>query len=104
MKYNRLNAFVFQLTEFISLFWPKFLRKAWVKKLRSWCFLDWCRFRAEVTMRGVDEQIEKYHEEQDELDKEAQKPIYTEKPGDTPLGGEMRLTAPWHKEKDSDTM
>lgn len=55
-------------------------------------------------MKDVDDQIDKYHKRMDRDLSEEFNPVFEEEPGDGPLGGAMRLTAPWHTEKDSDTM
>ena len=100
IEYNRFNAFVYQLTEFIGTFWPKFKRKPWVRKIRTYCFLDWCEWKAQLTMKDVDDQIDKYHERMDRDLSEEFNPVFEEEPGDGPLGGPMRLRASWKTEED----
>ena len=53
--------------------------------------------------RDVDKAIEEYNKAVEAVGDipAIPPPIFTEeKEGDTPLGGEMRLTAPWYKEED----
>ena len=65
--------------------------------IKDYCFEDWAAYKVESTMKGVDRQIKAI---QEEALKEAEKEIeyrYSEaKQGETPLGGEMRLSAPWN--------
>ena len=54
-------------------------------------FQYWVDYKTCLTMRDVDAQVEELLEPS-----EVDKPIFTETlEGETPLGGEMRLRAPW---------
>lgn len=101
MKYNRLNAFVYQLTEFIERLKPGFINQVWVKKVRNYCRPDWAEWRTQLVMKDIDEQVETIQEEWKIAEEEKNQPIFREKPSDGSaaqelLGGEMRLTSPWN--------
>lgn len=63
----------------------------WLKMCHEAWFQDWVDYRTCLTMQDVDRQIEELREPSG-----VDAPIYTETvEGTTPLGGEMRLSAPW---------
>lgn len=67
----------------------------WLKLIHSNWFDVWVEWKTDLTMRDVDrqaEQIVDHWEEEDTLTDY----IWSENlKGETPLGGEMRITAPW---------
>mgnify|MGYP001442539494 CR=1 FL=1 len=59
-------------------------------------FSYWVDYRTCLTMQDVDKQIEELV-----LPTEVDKPVFSEElEGETPLGGSMNLTAPWHENDD----
>ena len=63
----------------------------WLKMCHENWFQYWVDYKTCLTMRDVDAQVEELLEPS-----EVDKPIFTETlEGETPLGGEMRLRAPW---------
>ena len=69
-----------------------------IKKIWQYCFDDWVEFKVEQTMHDVDRQTRKIIHLSEERTKKSFR--YSEdKKGTTPLGGEMRLSAPWKKPK-----
>lgn len=63
----------------------------WLKMVHANWFNYWVEYRTCLTMQDVDAQIEELLEPS-----EVDKPIFTETiKGETSLGGEMRLRAPW---------
>ena len=101
MKYNKLNALIYELIIFLCRFYP-LKRKPWIRRILDYCRPDWAAFRAEVAMKEVDKQIEDMQVKWAEEDKEKQKPTYLESKPDSSkaqavLGGEIRLVAPWIK-------
>ena len=68
----------------------------WLKMCHENWFQYWVDYRTCLTMQDVDRQIEELSEPS-----EVDKPIFTETlEGETSLGGEMRLRAPWHETDD----
>ena len=103
VAYNRFNAFVYQLTEFVERFKPGFINQVWVKKTRDYCRPDWAEWRTQLVMENIDDQVEEIHDEWKLAEEERNKPIFREKPSDGSaaqelLGGEMRLSSPWLSE------
>ena len=71
-----------------------------ISMIRAHCFDDWCAFKVEVTMKDVDKQVKVIKEKAIEDTKREIEYRYSEiEKGPTPLGGPMRLSAPW-KTKD----
>ena len=62
MRYNKLNAAVYELTEFLFRFWPTLRQNTWVTGARLNCRDDWAEFRTQLVMREVDEDINELHE------------------------------------------
>jgi len=86
------------VVDIIRRLWDHGLYKdnKWLKMCHQNWFNYWVEYRTCLTMQDVDTQIE-------ELRKPSgvDKPIFTEsQEGETPLGGEMRLRAPWLDEND----
>lgn len=97
--YNKVNALIYELIVFLCRFYP-LKQKPWIRRILDYCRPDWTAFKAEVALGEVDKQLETLRTEWDVLEKEKQKPVYTELPPDGSkaqelLGGEMRLTSPW---------
>ena len=68
----------------------------WLKACHEAWFDYWVDYKTCLTMQDVDRQIEELREPSG-----VDAPIYTETvEGETALGGEMRLTAPWHETDD----
>lgn len=68
----------------------------WLKLCHDNWYDEWVDYRTCYTMRDVDQQIEELLEPSG-----VDKPIFTETvEGETALGGEMRLQAPWHQDDD----
>ena len=100
VSYNRLNAFYYQLTEFVERLKPGFINQAWVKKIRDYCRPDWAEWKTHLVMLEIEDQVEDLHALWDLTEKDLDQPIYSEKVSDGSeaqelLGGEMRLTSPW---------
>ena len=69
----------------------------WLKMCHQYWFDEWVAYRTCLTMQSVDQQIEEILEPSG-----VDKPVFTETvEGDTLLGGEMRLQAPWHDDQRS---
>lgn len=101
--YNKTNALIYELIIFLCRFYP-LKQKPWIRRILDYCRSDWAAFRAEVTIREVDKQVEDLHAQWAKEEKIEHKPVYTELPPDGSkaqevLGGEMRLTAPWMRDK-----
>lgn len=104
-KYSLINVFIYILVikaTDLGLISPSNKIAVMIK---DYCFEDWAAYKVESTMEDVDRQIKTI---QEEALKEAEREIeyrYSEsKKGETPLGGEMRLSARWStqdKEHDS---
>jgi len=86
--------------EAIRRLWDRGLyrRNVWLKAIHENWFDIWVEWRTGLTMRSVDHQAEQLVKQWEEEDTSAD-PIFTEElEGETPLGGEMRLRAPWEKD------
>ena len=94
MRYNKLNAAVYQLTEFLFRFWPTLRENVWIKRARLYCRDDWAEFRTQLVMKEVDKEIKELHECWDTQEAEDFYPgfqaiYFSEDNFDEPLGGEM---------------
>lgn len=79
--------------EIIRILWDHgyYRQNPWLQRIHEYWFDYWVQFKTDATMADVDRQIEELREPSG-----VDAPIYTETvEGDTPLGGEMRLSAPW---------
>lgn len=94
-----------ELTEVIQALVVEAIRRLWDQGLyrdSKWLvmihdnwFDVWVNWKTDIAMRNVDAQAEDLVAQWEEEDTSAD-PIFTEeKEGETPLGGEMRLRAPW---------
>lgn len=90
------------VVEIIRILWDHSLyrQNPWLQRVHSYWFDYWVELKAQQTMAEVDRQIEEIREPSG-----VDAPIYTETvEGETALGGEMRLTAPWHEINDQTSM
>ena len=104
VSYSRINAFYYQLTEFVERLKPGFINQAWVKKIGDNCRPDWAEWRTHLVMINLEDQFEDLHALWAIEEFERNLPIYSEKAPDGSeaqelLGGEMGLTAPWNSDK-----
>ena len=104
MSYSRINAFYYQLTEFVERFKPGFINQAWVKKVRDNCRPDWAEWRTHLVMINLEDQVEELHELWSIEEFEKNLPIYSEKAPDGSeaqelLGGSMRIKSSWWEGK-----
>lgn len=102
-----INALAYELGLFIAERNPTIRHTLWFKRLMAHCLPDWTAWKTKQTLKDVDKQIQDLNKEWDRQEKEASKPLYSEKPADGStaqalLGGEMRLTAPWVEDADTD--
>lgn len=66
--------------------------------IRANCFDDWCAFKVQVAMKDVDRQVKVIKSKAIKDTKHEIEYRYSEiEKGPTPLGGPMRLSAPWKK-------
>ena len=85
--------------EIIRVIWDHgyYRSNPWLQKIHDEWFSFWVEWKTQLTMKDVDEQIQQMFEES-----EIDPPIFTEEvDGETPLGGNMELRAPWSNEKDT---
>jgi hypothetical protein len=90
------------IVEIIRILWDHgyYRSNVWLQRIHSYWFDYWVEFKTQQTMAEVDRQIEEIREPSG-----VDAPIYTETvEGETALGGEMRLTAPWHETDDEASM
>ena len=81
------------VVDIIRRLWDRgfFVDNKWLKMCHDNWLQYWVDYKTCLTMQDVDAQIEELSEPS-----EVDKPIFTETvEGETPLGGEMRLRAPW---------
>lgn len=102
-----INALAYELGLSFSEKYQTLRLNPWFVRLMEHCRPFWVEWKTQRTMASVDQQVEDLHEQWQAQEQEEQKPIYTEKEPDGStaqqlLGGEMRLTAPWYQEEDSD--
>ncbi len=88
-NYNKINALTYEIIQFVLIFQPKLILNPWIKRTLEWCRVDWVDFRAEVTMRKVDDQIDELHSIWEAEEAEDFDPIFLENSSD----GSMRLTS-----------
>jgi hypothetical protein len=122
MKYNLLNALLYEICLAIVEYKPELKRNWVIDKILEHCFQDWVAWRTEQTMRDVDQQAEdlkvKWKEEENKLIverfqkqyPEAKVTLHDENTGavliEHPpdgskaqelLGGAMEIKSPWSK-------
>ena len=72
----------------------------WLRMIHANWFDVWVEWKTAVTMSEVDHQIEELHETWSQQDDDQFE--YSETlEGETPLGGEMRLSASWKDQEDA---
>jgi hypothetical protein len=103
-NYNKLNALIYELIIFFEKFFPDLIKVKWIRQIKLNCRDDWAEFRTIVAMIELEKEIEKIHEVWKISEEEKQKPIFSELPPDNSkaqelLGGEIRLSAPWMRDK-----
>lgn len=76
------------------------LNNKWLKAIHGNWFGIWVEWKADLTMRDVDLQAAEIVSAWEIEDQ--QPPVFSEEAeGETPLGGEMRLRAPWEGQEDA---
>lgn len=69
------------------------------KRVADYCFEDWAEFKVAQTMKDVDKQIKNIKcTMMEDTKKEIEYRFSQTEKGSTPLGGPMRLSAPWKKD------
>lgn len=84
------------IVEIIRRFWDRgeYRDVEWMKEVHDSWFEDWVKMRTYRTLEEFDEMASEFFPPS-----QVEKPIFTEKTkGETPLGGIMRLRAPWSDE------
>jgi hypothetical protein len=104
MAYNKTNALVYEIIQFISRFMPKIKFNPLVKRAMAYCLNDWVEFRTEITLKELDDDIEELHTQWDKEEAKNLEYIFSEEEPDGSeaqrlLGGPMRLSAPWNSDK-----
>ena len=64
-----------------------------VKMVREECVHDWTKYKTQKTMDDLDKEIESIVKYYETRRKKSRFKKYEQKHGETPLGGEMRITA-----------
>lgn len=97
-KYKLINVFVYIIVvKAIELGLISSNNKLFSAILNN-CFDDWCAYKVEMTMKDVDRQVDAIKSKALEDTKREIEYRYSEiEKGPTPLGGPMRLSAPWKK-------
>ena len=96
------TCFTFQgfAVEIIRILWDHGMYRdnKWLNMVHDNWFNFWVDYKTCLTMQDVDRQIEELLEPSG-----VDEPIFTETlEGETPLGGEMRLSAPWNDRTDDE--
>lgn len=104
MKYNKINALVYELIMFWARFSPKIKFQPLIAKILENCKPDWVEFRTEIVLKEVDEDVETIKALWEAEDKEKNKPIFSEEKSDGSeaqklLGGPMRIKSSWWEGK-----
>lgn len=87
------------MVDVIRELWDRglYLDNKWLKLIHENWYSFWVDYRTCLTMQDVDLQIEELF-----IESEIDPPIFSEElEGETPLGGRMRLRAPWLDEEDN---
>lgn len=119
MKYNLLNAIIYDVLWRLCDSFPSLRGKKWVRFLMDNCFPDWVEWKTELTMKDVDRQAEdlkqQWRDEENEAIREKvsklfpdaevtthneQGAVLIEHPPDGSkaqdlLGGIMEIKSPW---------
>lgn len=94
-KLNRTQILQALTVEVIRRLWDRGLYRAnpWLRKVHTNWFDVWVEWRTEITMRSVDRQANAIVADWDRQEAEGRRPVFSQVlEGETPLGGEMRLT------------
>jgi len=94
MRYNKLNAATYELTEFLSRFWPTLKKNKLFVLIRFHCRDDWAEFRTQLLLNEIDKEIKELNEHWDTQEAKNFQPSFQgiyffEDNRDEPLGGEM---------------
>ena len=87
------------IVDIIRRLWDRSLYRdnKWLIMCHDNWYSFWVDYRTCLTMQDVDQQIEEMF-----LESEIDPPVFSEElEGETPLGGRMRLRAPWLDEEDN---
>ena len=119
MRYNALNALVYDVLWRLCESYPSLRQNTWVKLAMKHCFPDWVEWKTETTMKSVDKQTkelkEQWREEENEVTRQKfqeeypdakvttrneQGAVLIEHPTDGSkaqdlLGGAMEIKSPW---------
>ncbi|MAP24971.1 MAG: hypothetical protein CMM87_05510 [Rickettsiales bacterium] len=97
-KYKLINVFFYIIADKAIELGLISANNKIISMIRSHCFDDWSAFKVEVTMKDVDKQVKVIKAKAIEDTKREIEFRYSEiEKGPTPLGGPMRLSAPWKK-------
>jgi hypothetical protein len=104
MAYDKTNALVYEIIQFISKFMPRIKFNPLIKKALAYCLDDWVEFRTQITLKQLDNDIEELHAQWDKEEAKNFEYIFSEEEPDGSeaqrlLGGPMRLSAPWMSDK-----
>lgn len=92
-SYQLWAALVVEIHKALVSRHPGLLRVPYLSRFIDALMDHWIEWRIEKTLEDVDAQVEAIHRD---LDQKRAQPLYSETlEGETPLGGEMRLQAPW---------
>lgn len=83
------------VVEIIRILWDHgyYRDNPWLNRIYDNWFSYWVDYKTKQSMDDVDKQIEEMF-----LESEVDAPVFLEElEGETPLGGSMNLTAPWHE-------
>lgn len=101
--YRRWAAVTYELLRLLCDYRPTLWHHPLIKSLMDAWRSDWIEWKTEVTMQGVDRQVDELHQQWAIAERVEQAPIITEKASDGSsaqelLGGELRIRAPWTSE------
>jgi len=105
-SYSKLNAFLYELINFVSRFWKDIKNNKIVRLILKNCHEDWIDFRTEIVMTELDSQVKEIHAAWDREEELVSKPIYIEEEPDGSeaqklLGGPIRVTSWWASHHDN---
>lgn len=99
-KYKLINVFFYIIADKAIELGLISANNKIIGMIRAHCFDDWSAFKVEVTMKDVDKQVKVIKEKAIADTKREIEYRYSEiEKGPTPLGGPMRLSAPWKKQE-----
>ncbi len=95
-KYKIINVIIYVVTDKAVELGLISGTNKFVLMIRAYCFQDWSAYKVEVAMKDVDRQVSAIKAKAIEDTKREIEYKYSEiEKGSTPLGGPMRLSAPW---------